>query len=114
MPAPALSPLLPSLWEGLASKLGEVYPVGLGKITNFSPFWAVSTDKTELGRNRPSKNGGRWGAAGTPGLPGQQLPERMLCWGREIWGIWEEFLAQKVEATGIYMENPLWPGQLDM
>lgn len=45
MPAPPQSPLLPSLREGPAAKLGEVYPMGLGEITNFSPFWAASADK---------------------------------------------------------------------
>lgn len=70
MPAPRQSPLLPSLWEGLASKLGEVYPVALGEITNFIPFRAASADIAELERIRASKSGG-WGEVGTPGLPGQ-------------------------------------------
>lgn len=70
MPAPPQSPLLPSLREGPAAKLGEVYPMGLEEITNFSPFWAASADRAKPGRIRPSESGG-WGAVGTPGLPGQ-------------------------------------------
>lgn len=75
MPAPSQSALLPSLWEGLASKLGEVYSVGLGEITNFSPFWALSTDRTELGRIRPSKSGG-WGDRGDPRAASTIAPRR--------------------------------------
>lgn len=57
MPASPQSPLLPSLWERHPN-WGNVYPVGLGEITNFTTFWAASTDRAELGRIGPSKCGG--------------------------------------------------------
>lgn len=87
--------------------------MGLGKFTNFLPFWAVSTDRTELGRIRPSKSGG-WGGRGNPRPPRTIAPRRDALLGERNLGCLGEFLAQKVEATGLCMENPLWPGQLDM
>lgn len=84
--------------------------MGLGEITNFIPFWAASADAAKLGRIRASKSGG-WGGSEDPRAARTIAPRRVLCWGREIWGIWGEFLPQKVKAIGICVENPLWPEQ---
>lgn len=60
--------------------------MGLGEITNFSPFWTVSADKAKPGRIRPSESGGWGGSSGDPRAARTIAPRRAALLGERNLG----------------------------